>query len=381
MGTDTATMPDALARIESEATASEQQRRLTPAAVEALKETGVFRMAFGKRLGGPELDPMAQLELIERISTADPSAGWCAMIGSDGGYASAWLDEAVARDLYPSLDSPTALNANPTGQAKVVEGGYEVTGRWAFGSGSTHSDWLFLHCLTFGPDGSMMMADGGLPAVRFVGVPCGEIEIIDTWTTTGLSGSGSHDLAVERVFVPAERTFSLVQGRPSDPAPLYALPWMFFVNLCGVPLGLGRAAIDEATRTAAAKFSTATMSSSKDDPLVALALARAEGLVGSARAYVYDTVGALWERVLAGDDARDEWIRYRIANTHAFHAVKEAVGVLYEALGTAGVYRTSPLDRWMRDITTMTQHVLTQPKSMVAAGRALLGQDPQMPGF
>jgi indole-3-acetate monooxygenase len=134
-------------------------------------------------------------------------------------------------------------------------------------------------------------------------------------------------------------------------------------------------------RAAAAKFSAVTMSSAKDDPLVALAIARAEAQVGSARAYVHDTVGAVWSKVQAGDDAGAEWLRFRIANTHAFHAVKDAVGGLYEALGTTGVYRTSPLDRWLRDITTMTQHVLTQPKSLVAAGRGLLGLDPQMPGF
>lgn len=377
----TAGQTRALERIRDEADASEQQRQLSAAAVEALRETGVFRMTFGRRLGGPELEPLAQLELLEQISTADPSAGWCAMIGSDGGYASAWLEDDVAKAMYPSLDSPTALNANPNGQARAVEGGYEVEGRWAFGSGSTHSDWLFLHCMTFGSDGSMMMAPDGLPAMRFVGVPRSDVQIVDTWTTTGLAGSGSHDVAVTKAFVPEERSFSLLHGHPIDPSPLYSHRWMFFINLAGVPLGLGRAAIDEATRAATEKFSLSSMSAAKDDPIVALALARAEALVGSARSYVFDTVGEVWDRVQRGDEVTDAWLRFRIANTHAFHSVKDAVTALYEALGTTGVYRTSPLDRWLRDVTTMTQHVLTQPKSMLAAGRALLGHDPQMPGF
>ena len=378
---DTTALGSALDRIRDEAASCEQERRLTPAAVEALRDTGVFRMTFGRRVGGPELDPLAQIDLLERISTADPSAGWCAMIGSDGGYATAWLDRAVVEEMYPTLDSPTALNANPSGQARAVDGGYEVQGRWAFGSGSTHSDWLFLHCMTFGPDGSMTMAPDGLPAMRFVGVPRAEVEIVDTWTTTGLSGSGSHDVVVSKAFVPEGRTFALLHGAPVDPSPLYAQRWMFFVNLAAVPLGLGRAAIDEATRAAASKVSLASMSAAKDDPLVAVALARAEALVASARAYVHDTVGAVWDGVQAGDDVTGAWVRFRIANTHAFHSVKEAVGLLYEALGTTGVYRSSPLDRWLRDITTMTQHVLAQPKSMLAAGRALQGLDPQMPGF
>jgi alkylation response protein AidB-like acyl-CoA dehydrogenase len=378
---DDVALGQALDRIRDEASACEQGRRLTPACVKALRDTGVFAMTFGKRLGGPELDPIAQIELLEKISMADPSAGWCAMIGSDGGYATAWLDEATAKDMYPSIDTPTALNANPNGQAKTVDGGYQVSGRWPFASGSTHSEWFFLHCLTFGPDESMMMGDDGVPAMRFVGVPRDEVEIVDTWTTTGLAGSGSHDIVVSDVFVPEPRTYSLLHGLPVDPSPLYAMPWMFFVNLAAVPLGLGRVAIEESKRAAAAKFSMATMSSAADDPLVAVAVARAEGLVGSARAYLLDTVGSVWERVGAGEDCSEEWTRFRVANTHAFHAVKEAVNVLYEALGTTGVYRTSPLDRWYRDVTTMSQHVLTQPKSFVAAGRALLGLDPQAFGF
>lgn len=381
MAVDSTTLTDALERISGEAAACEEQRQLTPAAVRALQDTGVFRMAFGRRLGGPELDPLAQLELLERIAAADPSAGWCAMIGSDGGYATAWLDETVAKEMYPSLDTPTALNANPTGQARAIDGGYEVSGRWAFGSGSTHSDWLFLHCLTIEADGALRMADDGLPAMRVAALPRADVEIVDTWRTTGLAGSGSHDLVVAGTFVPEERTFSLLHGAALDPSPLYSLRWMFFINLAGVPLGLGRAAIDEAIRAAAGKVSMPTMTSTREDPLFAVALARAEGLVGSARAYVFDTVGAVWDRVQAGDDANAEWVRFRIANAHAFHAVKEAVGGLYEALGTTGVYRTSPLDRWLRDVTTMTQHVLTQPKTMVAAGRGLQGLDPQMMGF
>lgn len=378
---DELSMQDALGRIRDEAAASEQERRLTPAAVDALRDTGVFGMTFGERLGGPELDPTAQIELLEQISIADPSAGWCAMIGSDGGYATAWLDEATAKEMYPSIHTPTALNANPNGQAKAVDGGYRVSGRWPFASGSTHSDWFFLHCLTFGPDESMTMGDDGVPAMRFVGVPKDDVEIVDTWTTTGLAGSGSHDVVVADVFVPEARTYSLLHGSPVDPSPLYAMPWMFFVNLAAVPLGLGRAAVEESKRAAAAKFSLATMSSAADDPLVAMAVARAEGLVGSARSYLLDTVGAVWERVEAGEDGSEEWTRFRIANTHAFHAVKDAVNGLYEALGTTGVYRTSPLDRWYRDAATMAQHILTQPKSFVAAGRSLLGLDPQMPGF
>ncbi len=157
--------------------------------------------------------------------------------------------------------------------------------------------------------------------------------------------------------------------------------FLFFVNLVAVRLGLGRVAIEESKRAAAAKFSMTTMASATDDPLVAMAAARAEGLVGSARTYLFDSVGAVWEGVQAGEHGSDEWTRFRVANTHAFHAVKEAVNGPYEALGTTGGYRTSPLDRLYRDVTTTVQLILTQPKSFVAGGGALLAARPEAPGF
>ncbi len=377
-------MPDltaALATLRDEAAGNERARRLSPASVEALASTGVFRMAMGRRLGGPELDPVAQIELLESISTADPSAGWCAMIGSDGGYATAHLDESVAREMYPSLDVPTALNANPGGQATVVDGGFELRGRWPFGSGSTHSAWLFLHAFVVGGDGAMRMLPSGLPDMRMLAVAGPDVTIVDTWDTTGLAGSGSHDIEVHGVFVPTERTYSLLGAEAVDPAPLYRHPWMFFVNIAAVPLGVGRAAVAEAARVAAGKVALGSMTTAAEDPVVAIAMARAEVLVASARAYLLDTVTDVWAAILEGADHAPAWVRFRLATTNAFHAVKEAVGLLYEALGTSGIYRRSLLDRWYRDIATMTQHTLAQTKTLVPAGRALLGLDPQAIAF
>jgi alkylation response protein AidB-like acyl-CoA dehydrogenase len=362
--------------LRTEAAACETARQLTPAAVEALRATGVLRMAMGERLGGPELDPIAQILLLEQIATADPSAGWCAMIGSDGGYATAYLDEAVARSMYPSLDVATALNANPAGQARRRGDSVVVDGRWGFGSGSTHSDWLFLHCMLFDGD-DLVLTEQGMPAFRMCAVPAADVRVVDTWHTTGLAGSGSHDLEVQGAVVPLERTFDLFGGTPVDPAPVYRLKWMFFINLAAVPLGLGRAAIEVAREAATTKVAAGSFTPACEDPLVQVAVARAEVLVASARTYLLDTVDAVWQAVLADGDTAGPWIRFRLANTNAFHAVKEAVGLLYEALGTTGVYRRSALDRHYRDIATMSQHVLSQTKTYVPAGRALLGLDPQ----
>ena len=104
----------------------------------------------------------------------------------------AWLDDAVARALYPSLDARTAGLLFPAGQAHVVPGGFRVSGQWAFGSGSLHADRLVGGCLLF-EDGKPRLGAQGRPEWRIAYLAPGEVEILDTWRTTGLAGSGSHD--------------------------------------------------------------------------------------------------------------------------------------------------------------------------------------------
>ena len=111
-------------------------RRLPADLVAELKAAGVFRMPMPAAWGGPEMSPRAQNEVVEVLSAADASAGWCVMIGSDAGFFSAFLEESAARALYPDLDMVTAGMLQPAGRAVRVPGGYRVSGRWAFGSGS-----------------------------------------------------------------------------------------------------------------------------------------------------------------------------------------------------------------------------------------------------
>src|SRR5689334_18733461 len=112
----------------------EQGRRLPLHLVQAMRQAGVFRMPMPRAWGGPEVDPVTQIRIVEELATADPSVGWCAMIGSDVGFFSAFLDDAVGRALYPDLDLVTGSSTRPTGRAIVVDGGYRVGGHWQFRS-------------------------------------------------------------------------------------------------------------------------------------------------------------------------------------------------------------------------------------------------------
>ena len=190
--------------------------------------------------GGPELDPLTQLRVIETLARADGAAGWCAMINSDGGYFSAFIDQDAAREMYRDLDAPTAASLFSAGRARQVAGGYRVSGRWKLRQ-RLPACGLVSGLLHRGPDGELPQTrkDGG-PEVRMCFMPVAQGEIIDTWFSTGLRGSGSHDFAVNDVFVPAQQTYDLNAIKVLRPGPLYAFPMMFAYNLPAVTLGIAR---------------------------------------------------------------------------------------------------------------------------------------------
>src|ERR1700754_2288037 len=210
----------------------EAARRLTAPVVDALRSTGVFRMSMPEAWGGPELDICTQIEIIETLSRADASVGWCAMIGSDSGYFSGFLDDAPARSLYPALDAITAGWVVPAGTLEVCDGGYRLSGRWSFGSGSTHAD-VIVGGARGTENGSPRTTADGSPEFRMQMLPAARWQVIDTWDPMGLAGCGSHDYTIADAFVPAENTW--VPGQTYRSGPLHTWRGTFTVDLFGVP--------------------------------------------------------------------------------------------------------------------------------------------------
>jgi indole-3-acetate monooxygenase len=157
----------------------ECERRLPLPLVQAMKDAGIFRMPMPCAWGGPEVDPLTQIRIVEALSAADPSVGWCAMIGSDGGYFSAFLEDAVGRALSPDLDLVTGSSTRPTGRAMVAAGGYRVSGRWQLSSGCQHSTYLVGNCFVFDDPGQRRLEDG-TPESRLCYLPAARCEILDT---------------------------------------------------------------------------------------------------------------------------------------------------------------------------------------------------------
>jgi alkylation response protein AidB-like acyl-CoA dehydrogenase len=355
---------------------TEREGRLDSEIVQALGDAGVWGMAMPRAMGGPEADPVTQLEIIETLAQADGSVGWVAMIGSDGGFYAAHLCEEAAEEIYADREAVTASVLVPRGRAQRVEGGYRVSGRWPFGSASLHAEWFVGGCLVF--DGDAPATDAqGRPIVRMAFFPADDCTVEDNWQTTGLAGSGSNDWGVDDVFVPEQRSFSLFEPARVD-APLYQFPWFIVANAPGVSLGIARAAIDALSELAAKKSTTATGGHLRDELLIQRAVAQAEAELGAARAYLIDTTRTLFDTVAAGDEPSLRLrATFRLAGIHAFRAAKSAVSRMYEAGGGSALYARSPLDRHWRDISTVTQHAFANEKGYGEVGRAYLGLDPQ----
>jgi alkylation response protein AidB-like acyl-CoA dehydrogenase len=354
------------------------QRRLPLDLVKRLKSAGVFRMPMPRAWGGPEMTPREQTEVIELLSAADPSVGWCVMIGSDGGYFSAFLDEGAGRALYPRLDHVTAGLLQPAGRAQRVVGGYRVAGRWGFGSGCTHADVIVGGCLLFDGD-RVLMSERGFPEWRILMAPAASWQVLDTWYTTGLAGSGSHDYTVQDLFVPAEHTFSLFDPA-RRPGPMYAFPGLFASNMHGVPLGLARRAIDVVRGLAGEKRVLPEMTLLKDVPRVRAALARAEMWLGAARSYTYETLDAVWTRLQeTGELDRELRLALGLSRLHAARTAREVAQLMVDTAGTSAIYAASPLDRLLRDAITLSQHVLAQERLLEILGGMMVGEEPRLP--
>ncbi len=365
--------------------AMEAERRLAPQVVDALRGLGAFRMAVPRAYGGLELDPMTQVRVVEELSRMDGSVGWCAMISSAGSFASAFLAPAVAQRLCGPLDFSLAGQVVPVGRAELVDGGYRVTGRYRFGSGCQHASVISGGCVVF--EGGQPRQLKGRPEIRVMIFPPAACKILDTWHTTGLAGTGSHDFAVENVFVPFAESWSFAE-RPQSSGTLYRFPPLFLVTHAGVPLGIARGAIDAVIELASRKesmpdphklFGSRLL---REDSRAHEAIAVAEGALAAARSFVYSTLEELWETLGRNEKLSPrQRALYRIMLIDVHRVAKEVVSTMYDLAATSAIYRSHPLDRLMRDILTACQHGVVHPKMYRPAGRLLLGLESGDPLF
>lgn len=360
-------------RIRELADEIEAARQLPTEVVDLLKDAGAFRLIQPRWLGGHSADPVTQILFIEAIAKADPSAAWCVMIGCDGGLVSRKVEPAVAREMYSDVDVATCGAAFPPGAARLVDGGYLVNGRWPYFSGITHATWVQLGCRLVGADSDSKPPFIGLVAHR------DEVTVLDTWKTGGMRGTGSHDVEVHDLFIPTERSVPPIPlNRSVADDPLRHPAWLLPKHL-GVPLGLVHSAHAEVM--ALARERTAFRGSMREDPLTQTTLGETAARIAAGRAYALTATDAAWREVCETGFLSDQnRAHLRLAITHVHQECQRVVEQLYAVAGSASLFtERSTLDRHLRDIHAMNQHVVLGASNYAAAARVLLGDEARAP--
>jgi alkylation response protein AidB-like acyl-CoA dehydrogenase len=360
----------------------EGARKLPRDLVDDLIATGVFKLAVPRAFGGEEAAPVEQLRVIEEVSKADGSTGWCVMIAMTNGVVGGYMHETGAREVFANPSRPTAFTFEPAGAATEVDGGVRVSGRWRFASGVTHSDW---YCVGFVmmEDGQPRMTPQG-PDIRHGMMPIGEAQILDTWYVSGMCGTGSTDVACDNVFIPGHRIFSLFDESAIRREPLYQMPGLSVVAppIAAVALGIARAALDELMGLAPTKTPALSQALLSEKPVAQVEVARAEGALGAARAFLHQAVGDAWQTVCLGKKlSLREQALIRIASNQATETASRVAHTMSTLAGGTSVYNSSSFQRHARDTDVITHHMTQSPHVWEDAGRALFGIEPLAPIF
>ncbi len=367
---------DLSAEIVSRADEMESCRRLPADLARKFAEAGLFRLVIAAAYGGAERHPADLLRVIEEVSRSDGSAGWCVMIAATSALFSGFLPEPVAREVYgrdPHVITGGAIA--PTGKALPVDGGYRLTGRWQWGSGTQNCQWIFGGALVMEGDAPRQL-ENGAPEPYLMVFNADEVEILDTWHASGLRGTGSHDFQVHDIFVPEDYAMMLGQTAPVLQTPLYRFPFfgLFALAVCAVSLGIARRAIDEFVDLATHKVPAWHRHPMAQRPVVQTQVAKAEAAVRSARSFVLESTDAAWAYAVAGERLPDGIRRdLRLAAVYAARQSAKAVTTMYEAGGGSSVHADNPLQRCFRDVYVTTQHIMVNADVYEQAGRLYLG--------
>jgi len=349
----------------------DQTRELTKPVVKALIEGGFFTMLKAKSVGGMELKPSIFAQVTEALAYADGSTAW--VVGQSNGCSttSAYLDPKIAQEIFGRPDGIVAWG--PPGspyEATPVEGGYRITGKWRFMSGSQNATWLGAH----------LRVAGSKETKTFL-YPKSSATFHDIWHTLGLRGTASNEYSVDNLFIPHER--AIYRDDPRDrrsDSPLYRFTsnQLYSIGFGGVALGVARGTMDaflalprEKTRRGAGKPMV-------ENNVVQSHVAQSEARWRSARYFLHaaadEALATIEER---GEMEIDQRTRLRLASTWAIQSSREIVNTLFHDCGSMAVFEENPFERRLRDIDTVAQQGQGRILHYETVGQVMLGVAPE----
>jgi alkylation response protein AidB-like acyl-CoA dehydrogenase len=353
---------------------AERLRRPHDAVIAALEDAGIFELMVPRCHGGLELDLDTFLEVGLALAEGDASMAWVATFYIEHCWMLCQFPESFQRKLFADRShvlAPAAISVG--GVAQPVDGGYDLSGRWQWGTGAMHAEWVIV--------GARVERPGDEIDLRFFAVPRSDVEIDDTWYVDGMLGTGSNDIVIDDLVVPEERTASILDmgagrglGAALHPGPLYHTPMSPILALAAsMPaVGQARAAVRMFRERMTERILYGTASKQSDKPASQIRLARAEIEVHQAELLLRDLVRDVMERRNRATEAdRGRWLG---SYAYAVDQSKRVLQSIAEASGAHAHFQSHPLQRAVRDVNTMACHVIFDLDARLEIhGRTALG--------
>jgi 3-hydroxy-9,10-secoandrosta-1,3,5(10)-triene-9,17-dione monooxygenase len=330
--------------LKQRAAQAEDLRQVPPETVQDLKDAGLLRIPNPPRFGGYEMDVDTMFQVGMELGRACGSTAWCSNVwGIHNWMVGHWPEQAQEEYFASGPDTLSSSSFGPMGKLTPVDGGYRMTGRWEFSSGSNAGAWALL--------GAM-----GERGPVFTLVPRPEYQVIeDTWHVSGLKGTGSKDVVVEDAFVPYHRTIAMMGMGPMSPASglhsrdsykLFGMSILPF-TLCSPLVGMAQGIIDAFTERYVGKTGPGR---SAESVALQLRLAESSAEVDTARLIVTHHTREMIERVGRGETL-SELDRATYARDIGFVAKLSvrAANRLFEAAGGHSLFDSDPIQRLWRD--------------------------------
>jgi 3-hydroxy-9,10-secoandrosta-1,3,5(10)-triene-9,17-dione monooxygenase len=355
----------------------EQARKVPKDVIEMFRKAGFFRILQPKQFGGWEMNPVVFMRVLNELGRGCCASAWNMMILGVHNWEFGLMDHRAAQDVWGENDEAiVASSYPPMGEMTKVEGGWRLNGRWPTSSGSDHGEWAFI--------GALEKDENGVPIDRHaLLVKREDYEIIDDWFTFGLAGTGSKSLLVKDAFVPDHRTHSMIDYKLDSRPTNYLFPFamIFYSSVSAVTLGFAQGAIDVFIDQMKVRVDNGSGAATRLSPYVKDRLANAVAKVRSSRARMEQMMvhcAAIVERrELVSIDDR---IHYMLDMARIGRECEEAVLTLYKCTGARGVYRSNPIQRYLRDVLVAANHITQDADNNAGAlgGYLLSGELPPL---
>jgi len=371
---------DMVPTLKKRATEAEAQRRIPDATIADMKAAGFFRILQPKQYGGYEMDPEVFYDVCMTLAEGCMSTAWVYGVVGVHNWQIALFDPKAAADVWGGTDGSKLIASTymPKGQVTPVEGGFKFSGRWGFSSGIDHCEWVFL--------GGLIFTEGQPPEYRTFLLPKSDFEVVDTWHTMGLKGTGSNDIVVKDVFVPEYRTHKASDGfmgtnpgRDTFTADLYKLPFgqIFVRAVSSAAIGGLQGALDTFRDFAAVRVGDMGNKTSEQAP-AQLAIAEAATAVDEMKLVLHRNFGVLMGKIRNQQPLDDipQRLHFRFQASQVVERSAKHAYQLFSACGGRGIFTDFPLHRYMHDIFAARGHYANNPEQFGRNyGGVMLGRE------